>query len=334
MSVESSGIRGRGSRAVRLGCAICGVLGISGLVLWLLGRSLRGSSWLIDVAVGGSTPLVVVLIVMTLLGVWVLRRWVGVLALGLVVASVLVVTHGRTLVAPGGSPGDPTSVRVLVQNVGMENPDPGGVLASLGRADADIVVLVEPVWAVYADLTKRGAVPAYPHRAWRARDDGALASPIVVLSRWGLTTLEGVDERLGLALRVERPEGSGGPLSLLAVHPASPRDADRWAHGNGVIRSLCAAFGQTGHTGPVLVAGDLNGGPGSVRDATLGRKLGVRRAQPLLALGASYPSKSWPLGVSIDDVWHSGGTRVRGWSLVEIPGSDHLGVEVELVTQR
>ena len=130
---------------------------------------------------------------------------------------------------------------------------------------------------------------------------------------------------------VDHPEQ---PFVMVLFDAASPRTPSKWAEGNALARML----GQRGRAWdaaaalPVVVAGDLNGGPASLRSAMLAEGLGVTRSKPLVHFGGTFPAWApWPLGLAVDDVWTGRGAVVSSWRTIALPGSDHLAVIVDVV---
>ncbi len=313
---------------------------LAGLVVWWGAWSMRAEVWWADVLMSAGAPAVFGLSALAVVGVWRVgraRRWVlVVLAAGALVA----LGQGRRVFPEpdgAGSADGGGAVRVLTLNVGLDNTDVEGVLGAIRGAGADVVVCTEPYWEIFESVVRdrggriRGEL-GYEHHAHRRRE-GLERTPILVMSRWALTPIEGIGDDAGVGVVVERPEAEGGAFVVLAAHPASPRSAARWAAGNAEIERLCDAYLDTEQAlagYPLLVAGDLNSGALGVRDAVLRARLGVRRSKAILTLGGTFPSRVSIFGVAIDDVWHGPGWSVRRWDSVRVSGSDHVGVSVVL----
>src|SRR5690606_10541296 len=88
-----------------------------------------------------------------------------------------------------------------------------------------------------------------------------------VISRWPATPIESLAGASVptevFAVRVETPSG---PVAVLSVHAASPRNAERWARGNEAIDRAAQVARVLQDAGfPVILVGDLNGTPTGTR---------------------------------------------------------------------
>lgn len=310
-----------------------------GFVVWWSAWSLRSGVWVADVLMSVGAPVVFGLCALGVVGVWRVGPGRRVVMVVLVSGALVVLGHGRRVFpevrgSDAGAAGG--AVRVLTMNVGLDNGDIDGVVGVIDRVDADVVVCTEPVWDFFRSVIWGGEgsveVPEYPYSTHRRRE-GLERTPILVMSRWALTEIEGVGDDAGVAMVVERPEGEGGAFVLLALHPSSPRTRARWRAGNAEIERLCSSYldlDQELAGLPLLIAGDLNSGALGVRDTMLRDRLGVERSKAIVTLGGTYPSFLSIFGVAIDDVWHGAAWSVRRWEAVDVAGSDHVGVSVLL----
>lgn len=246
--------------------------------------------------------------------------------LALVLAACLAV-HGLQFVRPRAARSDgPPTVRLLVHNAHAENPAIEAVLGNIRRSGADVVVLVEPNPEIVRALHRDAPfADLYPYVLMRGpRPD--LTPWRIVLSRWPLEDRRTPDE---LRCVVRAPAGD---FAVIAIHPASPRDAGRWRRGNALVRAAAASARDFAAEGlPVLVAGDLNATPSGWRERLLTGPGGVRRCKPRLALAGTFPAAlPAPLRLAIDDAWVSPEWRVCSWGLGPPAGSDHASVWVHL----
>ncbi|MFM9997135.1 MAG: endonuclease/exonuclease/phosphatase family protein [Phycisphaerales bacterium] len=262
-----------------------------------------------------------------------LRAWsatgVTLLALGLHAAAL---APGR---APRAGPAASPNVRVLVYNAFNANADPGRAIDSVLAANADLVVLVETppamVQASWEGGRLRAAYPYTIHRGWKpglANDHQAL------LSRWPLTRTDGrplgAEVTTVISATAESPFGT---IGVVAVHPASPRNAERWRRGleeSRLAAEAARAFAARGL--PVIVPGDLNSTPSGLFSRRLRSGGGLRRAKPWGVAQGTFPvGQPWPGRIAIDDVMVSAGVSVASWRTLDPAGSDHTPVLVELV---
>ena len=326
------------ARLIRMCSRFTWWIALLGLIVWWSCWALRADVWWCDVVMSLGAPVVVVLGALSVIGACGVDRVRKLVVLALASGSLLVLAQGRrvfpeTRAIEEGS----GSLRVLTMNIGLDNSDVDGVVSLIVEEDADIVVCAEPYWKIFESVVRDqgGDITTalgYTHRVYRRRE-ALVKTPILVMSRWALTPIQGMSDEGGLAMVVERPEALGGAFVLLAAHPASPRNGERWGAGNTEIEILCSSYLQHAqHLAdlPVLVAGDMNCGGMSLRDGMLRDRLGVSRSKPILTLGGTFPSEVSIVGVAIDDVWHDAAWAVRRWSRVPVPGSDHVGVSVEL----
>ncbi|MEM7629250.1 MAG: endonuclease/exonuclease/phosphatase family protein [Planctomycetota bacterium] len=326
---------------------VCALGATLACAAWLLGDRF----WLFDLAASftpqaaaGAAALALVLLV--------LRRWVraGVCAAACGVA-LLAFVPGRVLL-PGEPLEESDRVRVLVANVLGRNAEADALLGVIDREKPDVVIVLETGLPLVEALRDPGAAPALPHRFIADR-----AGPgfMVLLSRWPQRAQRPGDPddpaqwaggpaatatALGRVALIERP---GGAFLMFGVHPDSPHRFDRWIGGNRRMRDVLARREQIlafDPDLPSLIAGDLNATPASVR-TRLARDADLRRAKPLLAplrtgnLGGTWPAYApGVLRVAIDGALIDRNTRVLAWHTVELRGSDHLGVVIDLEIPR
>lgn len=227
--------------------------------------------------------------------------------------------------------------------------------ALMDRSHADVLsVLCPPVRhqrdVIYGDrLADRYTGKLV--RKWRPDPDGVGTdvTAAYLVSRWPMqavdTSWAGPAAEYLITARVERPS-PGGPFAVIAVHPRSPRNADRWAVGNLVVHTVGLVARRLQDEGlAVVVLTDLNSTPSGYRSRLLNRLAGLRRAKPLLSPATTYPLPlgpqddsqagsrrlSWgPLGIGIDDAMVSPGIEVAGWTTLPKLESEHSPIVVDL----
>jgi endonuclease/exonuclease/phosphatase (EEP) superfamily protein YafD len=227
------------------------------------------------------------------------------------------------------------------------NPVIPEALDALIALEADVVVMTEFPQVIWEQMRTATALSAaYPHmssREWvKDRVPGC-----VVLTRWPVERIEPAERGVSYSppdgtrgareqdyeqVYLGRVESPWGKFVVAQITPQSPRSAARWARGNEITRAAAAVLETVVDQGEtVALACDLNSTPFGVRGRVL-RDTGLRPSKPVLLAGGSWPTGAPGfLRVAIDDVWVGGGARAVSWRLVELPGSDHLGVEVGLV---
>ena len=276
-----------------------------------------------------------------LLCIWqaVFRRWIW-CALFAVVTIAAFSWMARVDRAPAaGADTAGTVVSVLAMNVHSRNERVEEVFELIDRTDADIVVIVESSWAIIRALPESAEVlERYPHRdGMDARSSGQ----IIVLSKHPMAHATDKNALPGLASSWGYRAGyirlGGQIVRFGAVHAPSPRTRITWQYGQQTFTRLAQHFERLGPPmgspeQPVIIAGDLNSPPTSLRSRKVTEELGLRRAKPLRVWSGTFPaSLPWFARSSIDGLFVSPGISVRSWETVKIPGSDHRGVLSSLV---
>lgn len=253
------------------------------------------------------------------------RRW-GQAAGALACAAVALAPLTMHRAPRAGANDAARTVRLMTWNAHVDNPDAPGALRFLLDAPADVITLYEPsddlLNLMRASDELRAKYPGYeiPDRAGAGWRMFLCAWPHERIRRGARD-----DERShGRSFRVEHPRGGAFVVSMF--HPASPRNADRWASGNVDVRlAIDAATGRLGELGlPLIFAGDFNATPSGARTRWLAREASLRRAKPLLSFNGTWPA--WaprPARVAIDDAMVSEGVGVVSWRTLRAAGSDH-----------
>ncbi len=291
--------------------------------------------WIADIMVSLGWFAFVIGVVVGGMGLVIRRGWVEMVGLLGVIMMVVVLGGGRAWVHADDDNSAPNVVRVVEMNIFMANERPEEVMALLRTLDADVMVLVEPQWDVFRQFTgNMDGLDWFPYRMIRRRID-KVASPMVVLSKWAIERDEELNELYGMSGVVQRPAEFGGPFRVVGLHAPSPRGSGEWSRGNGVVESLVSSLRgieqRDAAEVPLMVVGDLNGGPGSWRDRRLQGGLGVVRGSSVMGLSGTFPAKLSMMGVGIDDIWVDEGVAVRSWERMVIPGSDHFGVRARVL---
>ena len=304
-----------------------GVLVVS-IVWWMLYLSAE-YLWIADAAMGWGIHIAFVLCVSGVVMIFTRRSRISGLAFFMCITIAWAFMHDRHLM-PRNAGRHEQSLEVVSLNLSMGNRFPDELFKMIEGLECDVVVLVEPRWEVLTAITgDRDPFEHFPYRVFRRRH-GEVTPPMVILSHWPIDRDPEVEEWVGISVVVHGDETVGGSFRLVGVHADSPRGGDRWRRGNGVIHGIVEQVGGIDDGLPLVVAGDINGGPISFRDRVLRSGLGVRRASSLFDLRSTYPSNVSMFGVLIDDIWVSKGVTPVLWDTVEIPGSDHHGVRVRL----
>jgi endonuclease/exonuclease/phosphatase (EEP) superfamily protein YafD len=254
------------------------------------------------------------------------RWWLGLLW-GLVLAGLL-----AWYMQPYGKTGDPigqpvAELRVLTSNV--EFGQATGALVTAVREEKPDLVFVQECDHACVTTLKRDLAADYPHR--RAVE-GAGSEGSVILSRLPLTAAEGVKATMGMPAAVTDVDGTSVRLQLAHPMPPVPGQVGRWRTELGRLRDTVAADTRT----PTVVAGDFNA---SQDHAAFRRVLdaGLRDAARLAGAERtpSWPARTTPaFGAQIDHVLVSEDFSTRDARFLDLPGTDHRALLVDLTLYR
>ena len=243
------------------------------------------------------------------------RRAGGALGLLALLAGAGIVQDYRALRAPVAAESD---LNLLWFNVLTDNPTPPErLVAAIRAADADVVLLAEP-----ARLRRAvdGLADLYPYRLGCTE---AEPCGLILLSRFPVANPRFHDFPSGpnRMLRVILEVPGHGSVALAGVHETKP-----WYLGltNGETEAVRWGLRPGKRALPMVVAGDFNAAPWSLRMRRLQREQDLR--------STAWPVSTWPVaagrfGVPIDHVLVRGGTRIArlepwGANL----GSNHRGL--------
>lgn len=293
--------------------------------------------WSLDVIASLASQGAFVVLVACLV-VLAIRRFVCAGVLGVVIVGLVVMPLSEPRL--GRSKPSPSDVRLLVYNSHTYSNDIELKHAMLGDLDVDIAVVLETSTGMMDTLirgegfrrthpygwlprSKWSGCPAVMSRFPVEPDESALADQLRVIRR----------ELWDHLYRLEIVHAPSGSFALVQAHARSPRHAKRWEVGLDQLLDLADIVGRIEEvTGlPVVVAGDFNSPPTSVRARAFAIRSGLVRAKPAMRPGGTFPS--WLPGwaaLAIDGVYASPGVKVTSWEVVGSAGSDHRGVVVTL----
>jgi endonuclease/exonuclease/phosphatase (EEP) superfamily protein YafD len=223
-------------------------------------------------------------------------------------------------------------VRLFIANVHALNKTPDKLLEMLSGSDADILILTEPPPPVMKALRPNGVLSQpFPFVA-RTKPDRGTHAWLVVASRMPLIQETGATPGMNPVLVTV----AGKEIGLVATHLISPRTPDRYRQARVQVQALASqAKSFKARNLPMILAGDLNAPPGSLRSRRLTRITGTRRSKPREVLAGSWPTllPRWT-ALPIDGAMLSPGIEVEQWTLVDLPGSDHRGLRIDLIVPR
>jgi len=290
----------------------------------------RGWSWAPLLLVHGVTPQQAPATAATGLLALRRRRWLlAAIALGAAAAQLTAVAPAmRRPRSPAARPPGPT-LRLLVANVLFHNERADEAAAALAGADADVLLLVELSPHLLAAIERRGLLATHPHAMLEPAPNARGAG---ILSRLPLTACD-VLPLADLPMPAATVCLRGRAVRLLDVHTVGPFDERRtrqWRRGMDELAELARQI-----RGPLVMAGDFN--------ATRWH----RRFHRLLSAGlvdgheanGRGLSMSWPVDGRLlgrfGPIMRLDPVLVRDLDAVAIedvviPGSDHLGILVEV----
>lgn len=260
-------------------------------------------------------PLTLLVGLVALLGSW---RLTLLAAFPLLAWSVLMLRAGDF--ASAANCEQAPELRAMTANVLMSNQDLEALATDVLNASPDLVVFQElrrPIEEALPVLADR-----YPYRA-------STEEPWVTLaSRIPLDDVRRVD--VPFADKGRQPVAAtvhvaGQPVTVLAVHVMPPLNSAANALHVAQYRLLAHEVARTA-AGPLLVIGDFNATPLSPTFAGFLRGSGLRLAS-LADTPTHVPYAR--LGLRIDHILQRG-FDVCGEQVVELTGSDHRGVAVDL----
>jgi endonuclease/exonuclease/phosphatase family metal-dependent hydrolase len=320
--------------------------------LWIF----SGESYRLDLLANLGAQLLLVLLLLAIVVAALRRRRAFAVALAACAlqATPLFLHRAAFLPRPLGPPSDrpASSVRFLHYNDSCLS-DKREISILMENSNADVLSILCPPVTMQSDVIyQKGLEDKYPGklvRRWEPAPDqiNTEISAGFVVSRWPITphdcSFVGPMAGWFIVGVVERPAGR---FALVAVHPRSPRSAQRWHEGNAVIGALVTLSRQLQSEGlPVVVLADLNATPTGWRSREACAEGGLRRAKPLFVAEGTYPDVVvldirsrrstglpgvWPASLAIDDALISPGIDVLGWEVRPRLRSEHRPVIVEL----
>ena len=267
-------------------------------------------------------PAVTVTAVLVSWAVWRRRWWLAVAAGtgSLVMIAQLIVPSqsedGSAEVAHEGA-----ALRVFHMNVLQPNTSYAEAIAQALQSQADIISVqeVDPRWG--GELS-RGLHHRYPYSHVVPREN---CYGIALFSKVPFGRVE-TFESAGAPFIEACFAIRGRPLRLIAVHATSPISYGHFRRRNEQLRALGERIALNDTS--TIVVGDLNTVPWDQAYRRFCARAGLRS-------GASAPYRTWPsigpfAAIPLDHILVSEDLLSTGFTTVDIPGSDHLGLYAEL----
>lgn len=330
--------------------------------------TVSGWSWSLDIAANLTAQWVlaaaIVAVVLLLTG----PKRAGWLSLGACCVGVFGLMQGRAAILPRPmvvedriSQREPDGVRVLHYNASALGT-PEEIIGLIRMSDADVVSIACPPPSLHQEvLAGAQELSDYQGRLVRTVRSGPVIDYVDVtaaflLTRWAVRPVDtswlGESAEYLLAGIVQRPRDRdhGGPFAVVAFHPRSPRNAERWEFGNALVEAVSLLVNRFREQGlEVVVLTDLNATPTGYRSQFLRSQAGLRRTKPLLTFAGTYPlpvtlesptgevarrPAPWPAALAIDDALVTGGSSVVGWMIGTRMSSGHRPVVADLLIPR
>jgi len=249
-------------------------------------------------------------------------RWLSI-AVGLIAVAGLIVHV--TWIAPSFRAPSPTpdaNLRVVQLNTNRGQADPLEVRALLAKTKPDVFVMAEATPDFLKEINANGAVGPGGIVAEYAEVPPGQMLGVVTYSRFPITFEDSTTVSDGAySFKVHAPS----PFNLIALHTAEPLVAyENYRRDYANLLPMV----KEGHR-PLLVVGDLNATVDSLPVKQLA-ELGLRDAATEAGSGWQ---PTWPSGLgllTLDHVMFSDGFAVARTSTVQVPGSDHLALIVDL----
>jgi endonuclease/exonuclease/phosphatase (EEP) superfamily protein YafD len=277
---------------------------------WFLARSTSPVMEPVSVALPGIAGGLTILC-LALAAVW-SRPYAALAALSFLLVGVVAVAEPRT---PQRSAAPDRPFRLVAANVFDENPRPRDAARTILGLEPQVVVAVETPEAVRRALADR-----FPNRSGGGGELG-------VYSVWPVEALgpvDGVPPGSATRVRVLRP---GFPFVVYAVHLPNPLRETSFDRHLELVDALRAA--ALDETQPVVIAGDLN-----LNDRAEGYRRLHGRLRDAMRTGwasSTYDRGAWILlQLRIDHVFVSEDVCSAGAKVIDLPGSDHRAVRVQL----
>lgn len=262
------------------------------------------------------------------------------LAAGTVIV-VVAVLRGAVLRAEDTS----QTLRVASYNINWGNPDLSAMLATIRRADADIVCVQETT-RISETFLRRALRRSYPHVHFRGHKGQHIAGRFGFLSRYPLRESSFVLPKHGLfGTYIAHFAPGGRTIQIVNVHlqPVLLRRDTGWREAFAALREMEEThgkeirhiFARIKRDVPTLIVGDLNSVSSFQTPAFLKEKGFVDSFAEVNEQPDSHPTWRWQLrhgecALRIDYIFHTRHFTTRQSRVIDSNASDHRLVISEL----
>lgn len=218
----------------------------------------------------------------------------------------------------------PDPVRLMLANVLVSNQHSDRLLAAIGDAAPDILVIQEatPAW-----LTALAPIESdYPYRLTEPRDD---AFGIALYSKFPLDRTAVIEsEPAGLPSLVAVALIGSHRLNVISTHAMPPLGNTNYGVRNLQLDSIAALAARTPR--PLVVIGDLNTTMWANHYRRFEAKSGLVNARRGFGVEPTWPMFLVPAMIPIDHVLVSEGVVVTDFGAGPHIGSDHLPIVADV----
>lgn len=252
------------------------------------------------------------------------RRWRAAAVAGAVVLVNAAVVVPLFVGAGKRAAGAEGALRLVSFNVHRANRQHQAVADYLGRAEADLVAVLELTPAALGALEAR--FPEHTIIAEPRADSFGMALVSRLPLAWHEVLYLGRSRLPAIAAGFEH---GGERYALLALHPLPPVSAAN-SRERDLVLAEAARWSASHDEVHRIVVGDLNATPWSHAFADLLDSGQLVSSQRGFGVQASWPRDWWPLSVPIDHCLHDRGLVTVDRQLGPFLGSDHRPLHVTL----
>ncbi len=228
-----------------------------------------------------------------------------------------------------GKPSPPSgpTTRVMLMNLNAGNENTEQVLATIRKADPDLLLLEEvtPKWAIELDVLNAD----YPHRIAEPQE-GCFG--IMLLSKYPLAHEKIVQiGDAGVPSIITDVHFPHSTVSVIGTHLLPPIGAEDSKYRNNQLTELPPIVMEQKH--PVLLIGDLNVSPFSYWFKRVVSESRLENSMKGFGFQPTWPSNNRFLRIPLDHVLHSSEIKIHHRMVAGDVGSDHFPVIVDFLVE-